>query len=77
LKLALNFKIAVVGKRVIRLIRERLYTDHVADTASGADGAPGRRTLLPMLPAEAEGLVQRSIRTIHVRMDQSCTSPMI
>lgn len=56
LKFALNFKISVVGERVIRLIRERLYTNYVADTASGAQGVPSRGTLVTMLSAEAEGL---------------------
>jgi ABC-type bacteriocin/lantibiotic exporter with double-glycine peptidase domain len=52
LKLALNLGQALVGERVVRLIRERLYSNHVHDHAAGA--GPKRGTLVTMLAAEAE-----------------------
>jgi ABC-type bacteriocin/lantibiotic exporter with double-glycine peptidase domain len=52
LKFALNLGQALVGERVVRLIRERLYSNHVSDHAAGA--GPKRGTLVTMLAAEAE-----------------------
>lgn len=52
LKFALNLGQALVGERVVRLIRERLYTSRVGGPATGA--APKRGTLVTMLAAEAE-----------------------
>jgi hypothetical protein len=52
-KFLLGLRLALVGERVVRLIRERLYTNFVAQAAGGsADGAHG--TLVTMLAAEAE-----------------------
>jgi ABC-type bacteriocin/lantibiotic exporter with double-glycine peptidase domain len=52
-KFLLGLRLALVGERVVRLIRERLYTNHVAQAAGdSADGAHG--TLVTMLAAEAE-----------------------
>jgi ABC-type bacteriocin/lantibiotic exporter with double-glycine peptidase domain len=52
LKFALNLGQALVGERVVRLIRERLYANHVQGHAAGA--GPKRGTLVTMLAAEAE-----------------------
>jgi hypothetical protein len=54
LKFALGLRQSVVGEDVVRRIRERLYTNYVTDTASGAADLPQRGTLLSMLAAEAE-----------------------
>ncbi len=54
LKFLLNLNLSVVGERVIRLIRERLYANHVGAALSGATEAPKRGTLVTMLSAEAE-----------------------
>jgi ABC-type bacteriocin/lantibiotic exporter with double-glycine peptidase domain len=54
LKFLLTLNLSVVGERVIRLIRERLYANHVGAAASGATEAPKRGTLVTMLSAEAE-----------------------
>ncbi len=54
LKFLLNLNLSVVGERVIRLIRERLYANHVGAALSSATEAPKRGTLVTMLSAEAE-----------------------
>ena len=56
LKFALNMRLAVVGERVVRLMRERLYANHVADATTGAADTPKRGTLVTMLSAEAEAV---------------------
>jgi ABC-type bacteriocin/lantibiotic exporter with double-glycine peptidase domain len=56
LKFALNLSLSVVGERVVRLLRERLYANSVSDAASGAGDAPKRGTLVTMLSAEAEAV---------------------
>jgi ABC-type bacteriocin/lantibiotic exporter with double-glycine peptidase domain len=53
LKFVLGLRLAIVGERVVLLIRERLYRDHVAATRGAAD-VPTRGTLVAMLAAEAE-----------------------
>jgi ABC-type bacteriocin/lantibiotic exporter with double-glycine peptidase domain len=53
LKFVMGLRLAIVGERVILLIRERLYRDHVAATQGAAD-VPTRGTLVAMLAAEAE-----------------------
>jgi hypothetical protein len=53
LKFALNFRLSVLGERIVLLIRERLYANYVSDAAGAAD-APKRGTLVTMLAAEAE-----------------------
>ena len=53
LKFMLGLRLSIVGERVILLIRERLYTDHVAATSASAD-VPPRGTLVTMLASEAE-----------------------
>jgi ABC-type bacteriocin/lantibiotic exporter with double-glycine peptidase domain len=54
LKFLLTLNLSMVGERVIRLIRERLYANQVSAAASGARHAPKRGTLVTMLSAEAE-----------------------
>jgi ABC-type bacteriocin/lantibiotic exporter with double-glycine peptidase domain len=53
-KFALGLRLSVVGERVVLLIRERLYANHVADANRDPAGAPQRGTLVTMLAAEAE-----------------------
>lgn len=53
-KFLLGLQLSVVGERVVRMIRERLYANHVADMARDGPGAVERGTLLTMLTAEAE-----------------------
>jgi ABC-type bacteriocin/lantibiotic exporter with double-glycine peptidase domain len=54
LKFAMRLGIANLGERVVRLIRERLYGNYVADTAAGVADLPKRGTIVTMLSAEAE-----------------------
>ncbi|MEO1093140.1 MAG: ABC transporter transmembrane domain-containing protein [Pseudomonadota bacterium] len=54
LKFAMRLGIANLGERVVRLIRERLYGNYVADTAAGVADLPKRGTMVTMLSAEAE-----------------------
>ena len=54
LKFVLNLNLSVVGERVVRLIRERLYANCVADATAAASDLPKRGTLVTMLSAEAE-----------------------
>ena len=53
LKFVLGLRLSVVGERVVLLIRERLYANHVADAARDP-AATQRGTLVTMLAAEAE-----------------------
>jgi ABC-type bacteriocin/lantibiotic exporter with double-glycine peptidase domain len=55
LKFMLGLRLAIVGERVIWLIRERLYRHHVAATQAAAD-VTTRGTLVAMLAAEAEAV---------------------
>jgi ABC-type bacteriocin/lantibiotic exporter with double-glycine peptidase domain len=54
LKFALGLQLSIVGERVVLLIRERLYANHVADGQGGANDVTPRGTLVTMLAAEAE-----------------------
>ena len=56
LKFALNYRLAIVGERIVMLIRERLYANYVADAADGTADLPRRGTLVTMLSAEAEAV---------------------
>jgi ABC-type bacteriocin/lantibiotic exporter with double-glycine peptidase domain len=49
-KFLLGLRLSVVGERVVRMIRERLYTNQVAASGNGVE----RGTLVAMLTAEAE-----------------------
>ena len=55
LKFALNFRLSVLGERIVLLIRERLYANYVTDGSRATD-APKRGTLVTMLAAEAESV---------------------
>lgn len=54
LKFLLNYRISLVGEGVIRFIRERLYTGHVSEKATGVANLPEKGTLLTTLTADAE-----------------------
>lgn len=54
LKFVLGLRLAVVGERVVRLIRERLYANLVAEAAREPATASQRGRILAMLNAEAE-----------------------
>lgn len=54
LKLAVNFKISVVGERVVLLIRERIYRNAVGAAAEG--DLPKRGALVTKLSAEADAV---------------------
>ena len=56
LKFALNYRLAILGERIVMLIRERLYANYVADAAVGTADLPRRGTLVTMLSAEAEAV---------------------
>lgn len=56
LKFVLNFRLSMLGERIVRLLRERLYANYVSDAAAGATAAPKRGTLVTMLAAEAESV---------------------
>ena len=56
LKFALNYRLSVLGERIVLLLRERLYAHYVGRSATGAAGAPKRGTLVTMLAAEAESV---------------------
>jgi ABC-type multidrug transport system fused ATPase/permease subunit len=56
LKFALNYKLSVLGERIVLLIRERLYAEYVGRPATGAAAVPKRGTLVTMLAAEAESV---------------------
>ena len=56
LKFALNYRLAILGERIVMLIRERLYANYVADAAVGTVDLPRRGTLVTMLSAEAEAV---------------------
>jgi ABC-type bacteriocin/lantibiotic exporter with double-glycine peptidase domain len=56
LKFALNYRVSVLGERIVLRIRERLYANYVTDMAAGAPDAPKRGTLVTMLAAEAESV---------------------
>jgi ABC-type bacteriocin/lantibiotic exporter with double-glycine peptidase domain len=49
-KFLLGLRLSVVGERVVRMIRERLYANQIAASGSGVE----RGTLVAMLTAEAE-----------------------
>ena len=53
-KFLLGLRLAVVGERVVLLIRQRLYENQVADTARDPRAAGRRGALVAMLTAEAE-----------------------
>ena len=54
-KFLLGLKLASVGERVVLLIRERLYRNHVAQgPAQAADGGGNSGALVAMLASEAE-----------------------
>jgi ABC-type bacteriocin/lantibiotic exporter with double-glycine peptidase domain len=55
-KFALNFRLSILGERIVLLLRERLYANCVSDAAAGTTGAPKRGTLVTMLAAEAESV---------------------
>jgi ABC-type bacteriocin/lantibiotic exporter with double-glycine peptidase domain len=55
LKFALNYRLAVLGKRIVLLIRERLYARYGRPGTDAVD-APKRGTLVTMLAAEAESV---------------------
>ena len=54
LKFALGYAQGVVGERVVLMIRERVYGNFVADTASGRADTPSKGTVVAILSAEAE-----------------------
>lgn len=54
LKFALGLRLALVGERVVKLIRERLYTNLVDDVAREPEATAPRGRILAMLNAEAE-----------------------
>lgn len=54
IKFLLGLRLAVVGERVVLLIRRRLYENQVADTARDPQAAGRRGALVAMLTAEAE-----------------------
>ncbi len=56
LKFALNYRLAIVGERIVMLIRERLYANYVSDAGEGTADLPRRGTLGTMLSAEAEAV---------------------
>ncbi len=56
LKFALNYRLAIVGERIVMLIRERLYANYVSDAAEETADLPRRGTLVTMLSAEAEAV---------------------
>ena len=56
LKFVLGRRLSVVGERVVLMIRERLYANHVGDAARDPAGAPQRGTLVTMLAADAEAV---------------------
>jgi len=56
LKFALNFRIAILGERIVLRLRERLYANYVTDATTGAPDTPKRGTLVTMLAAEAESV---------------------
>jgi ABC-type bacteriocin/lantibiotic exporter with double-glycine peptidase domain len=56
LKFVLNYRLSVLGERIVLLIRERLYAHCVGRPAPGAVGALKRGTLVTMLAAEAESV---------------------
>jgi ABC-type bacteriocin/lantibiotic exporter with double-glycine peptidase domain len=56
LKFVLNFRLSILGERIVLLLRERLYANRVSDGTAGAPAAPKRGTLVTMLAAEAESV---------------------
>jgi ABC-type multidrug transport system fused ATPase/permease subunit len=60
LKFALNYRVSVMGERIVLLLRERLYAQCVGRPAPGAAGTPKRGTLVTMLAAER---VKSGLRT--------------
>lgn len=56
LKFALNFRLSVLGERIVLRLRDRLYANYVIDATTGAPDTPKRGTLVTMLAAEAESV---------------------
>lgn len=56
LKFALNMRQAVLGERVVLLIRERVYANYVSDVTARTPVAPTRGTIVTMISAEAESV---------------------
>jgi ABC-type bacteriocin/lantibiotic exporter with double-glycine peptidase domain len=56
LKFALNFRLSVLGERIVLLLRERLYANYVSDAGTSASYTPKRGTLVTMLSAESEAV---------------------
>jgi ABC-type bacteriocin/lantibiotic exporter with double-glycine peptidase domain len=56
LKFALNFRLSILGERIILRLRDRLYANYVSDVTTGAPDTPKRGTLVTMLAAEAEAV---------------------
>lgn len=56
LKFALGFAQAVVGERVVLMIRERVYGNFVHDTNAGRPDTPAKGTVVAILSAEAESV---------------------
>jgi ABC-type bacteriocin/lantibiotic exporter with double-glycine peptidase domain len=54
LKFVLGLRLSVIGEQVVLLIRERLYTNAVADAQAEPAAASQRGTLVTMLGTEAE-----------------------
>ncbi len=53
-KFVLGLRLALVGERVVLLIRERLYANQMRQEAAGPGNGSDRGTLVAMLTAEAE-----------------------
>jgi ABC-type bacteriocin/lantibiotic exporter with double-glycine peptidase domain len=56
LKFALNFRLSILGERIVLRLRDRLYANYVTDVTTGAPDTPKRGTLVTMLAAEAESV---------------------
>jgi ABC-type bacteriocin/lantibiotic exporter with double-glycine peptidase domain len=56
LKFALNFRLSILGERIVLLLRERLYANYVSDAGTSASDPPKRGTLVTMLSAESEAV---------------------
>lgn len=56
LKFTLNYRRMVLGERAVHVIRDRLYSNYVADSAAAKDGVPTRGTFVAMLIQEAEAV---------------------
>jgi ABC-type bacteriocin/lantibiotic exporter with double-glycine peptidase domain len=56
LKFALNFRLSMVGERIVLRLRDRLYGNYVADVVGRSPDVPKKGTLVTMLAAEAESV---------------------